>query len=347
MVLVSLDLKMDIAGSSHERIARAGRLYSIDTAKGVGIIFVVFAHAWRGAYDAGLLHDSALFNAVDRAIYAWHMPLFFFLSGLLFLDAISRIPPLTFVWGRVRRMLWPMVLWTWIFFALRLLAGQAANYPVTWVDFPLLPLPPYEHLWFLWALLIVQLVALPLCLLLKPRLGPQFLALAFATTAIALALSIPFVALPSLYFGAAVEHSPYFLLGIAAARLAHLRPPTWLVGLAAIGLVSLIYQAVDIRFALIQSLALIAAIWIVFARIDTNEENSGPTLSMLRHLGQASLAIFLTHTIFSAAWRIGLVSLGTQDLAVHLVGATVIGLAAPLGLLWVMRWAGVMRWSGL
>ena len=53
----------------------------IDIAKGVGIILVVVGHAGRGLQSAGLTDEGWLLPLMDRAIYAFHMPLFFVLSG--------------------------------------------------------------------------------------------------------------------------------------------------------------------------------------------------------------------------------------------------------------------------
>lgn len=55
-----------------------------DTAKGIGIILVVFGHAWRAVNSSGMLPTGPLYTAVDPAIYAFHMPLFLFLSGWFF-----------------------------------------------------------------------------------------------------------------------------------------------------------------------------------------------------------------------------------------------------------------------
>ena len=50
------------------------RIVHIDIAKGIGILLVVLAHNGLQAY-APFLHQF---------IYAFHMPLFFFLSGMFF-----------------------------------------------------------------------------------------------------------------------------------------------------------------------------------------------------------------------------------------------------------------------
>lgn len=51
----------------------APRNPSVDIAKGIGIILVVFGHNWIVNHDSGELY---------RVIFSFHMPLFFFLSGV-------------------------------------------------------------------------------------------------------------------------------------------------------------------------------------------------------------------------------------------------------------------------
>ncbi|MDZ1963948.1 acyltransferase family protein, partial [Klebsiella pneumoniae] len=56
----------------------------VDYAKGIGIILVVFGHANRGLYSSGIYISPEIYHYLDNVIYSFHMPLFFFLSGLFF-----------------------------------------------------------------------------------------------------------------------------------------------------------------------------------------------------------------------------------------------------------------------
>jgi fucose 4-O-acetylase-like acetyltransferase len=58
------------------------RLHWVDYAKGIGIFLVVVGHVLRGLINSSILQPSALLLFVDRWIYGFHMPLFFFISGL-------------------------------------------------------------------------------------------------------------------------------------------------------------------------------------------------------------------------------------------------------------------------
>ena len=123
------------------------RMVFLDVLKGFGIILVVFGHALRGILPEHLISWS-LFQAIDTRIYAFHMPLFFVISGLFLGRTMQRDPPSETLKRLILRLIYPLVLWTYIFFAVKLMAGVRTNMPVTMSDFPFPPFPGYEHLWF-------------------------------------------------------------------------------------------------------------------------------------------------------------------------------------------------------
>src|SRR5512133_2369883 len=66
------------------------RLVSIDIARGIGILLVVLGHTLAEA-NYHVQNPTVFF--LGRLIYSFHMPLFFFLSGLFFKPEI-RFPDL-------------------------------------------------------------------------------------------------------------------------------------------------------------------------------------------------------------------------------------------------------------
>ena len=69
-----------------------GRENGFDAIKGAAIILVVFGHVWLGLGSAGLIGDAQLFRTVEEAIYLFHMPVFFFVSGLFFMPKPAPVP---------------------------------------------------------------------------------------------------------------------------------------------------------------------------------------------------------------------------------------------------------------
>jgi len=306
------------------------RAYAIDSAKGVGILLVVFGHAWRGLMGAGGLPDGVLFRTVDYAVYAFHMPLFFFLSGLLFLDVLRRYKGRTLMRGRVVRLLWPMALWTWVFFGLKLAAGSDANTPVDVADFPLIPLPPYEHLWFLWALFLCQTLVIGAYVICGKRLNNSSIRAAAAGAAVCLSLLNPFLSVPSLVWGPMVEHLPYFLAGIGAGGFVYWRPRGFMGLCAGLGFALMIALLGPQKASVLWSLVLVLLGWIAWQAVDRSAAHSGLMLRLLRYLGKVSMVIYLTHTAFSAALRIVLIKAGVDGVAVLLVLTVLIGVVGPI-----------------
>ncbi len=314
-------------------IVATNRIFAIDSAKGLGIILVVFGHAWRGAQSADLFADQSLFHLIDRAIYAFHMELFFFLSGLLFLDRLQKYPTGQLLWGRVKRLLWPMALWSWVFFGFKLLAGSSANTPVALADFPLIPLPPYEYLWFLWALFLIQGSVIVIFGVFAGSQSPRRIRWLVGAVAVGLGMIHPWLSVTSVLLGPMVAHFPFFLSGMAAGAYVMWRPSrggALVAGAAFAGLVviSALYGA-TVPLSLLMVLFASAG----WAYIDQNSPLPHPVVRVLRYLGQASMVIYLSHVIFTAALRIVLMKLGWADLGLVVVTTTAVGLLGPLALL--------------
>ena len=313
--------------------ARAGWL---DAARGVGIVLVVLGHALRGIESSPAELDPGLFAAADSMIYLFHMPLFFVLAGMPFPRSAAKTSPRGFLRTRGARLLAPMLIWTYLFLALRALAGPAANSPVGFADLLRWPLPPYEHLWFLWALFLIQAASFA-GFALSRALGWAMLAVLAAAGPAALALRlVPLEALPIVEN--ALLHMPFFALGafVGVPLLAGLwRPWIGWVGLAVFALcladAGLAPRAEGLRAHFLMALA--AALGLILAI-------RGSALGRSRWaaaLGRASLFVYLAHTVFSGAVRIALLQAGIEDPALHLALGVAAGLAGPMLLAPLLR----------
>lgn len=302
-----------------------------DIAKGIGIILVVFGHAWRGIEAAGMLPAGPLFGMVDRAIYAFHMPLFIFLAGWFFPHTLLHRDSRTLVSRLVRRLLFPMVLWTYVFLAMQILAGQAANRPVSVSELLRWPVPPYMHLWFLWALVALQGVAIalrPLALHNVTRVFAGLLVLSLLASLGTMPLDRLHVWFPGL-----VQVAPFFFLGglwglrgqIPAARTYALS--------AAVAFV--LVELIAIRSAGLPPWAGfgVALVAVCAVLVLSRQEPlwSGAAGEAIAFLGQCSMTIYLMHTIFSAMIRIVMQKgMGIDQWPPVLAAAVVGGVVLPL-----------------
>jgi fucose 4-O-acetylase-like acetyltransferase len=303
---------------------RATRVAWVDLARGLGIALVVFGHVWRGLEPTGLIADPRLFRAVDAGIYLFHMPLFFFLSGVFFRQAEMRRGPAASFRHRVIALLYPLAIWSTLLTALQFAAAGLINGPApTAADF--LPLPPRGIFWFLWSLFLVQ-TAVSLLLRLPPPAARPAAAIALAAASWLASLALPG---QDPWLREALAHLPYFLMGMALAPTAPPRP--WLATGALAALAVLVANATIVGATPAAALAAGAACVLCVAIGARWLEAIGGG-AWLCALGQWSMAIYLAHVPFTAGARILLTHGGLHALWLHLAAGTALGIAGPLAL---------------
>lgn len=311
------------------RSADAGRVTWLDAAKGYGILLVVFGHAWLGSQAAGVIPADRAFFVVEKLIYNFHMPLFFVLAGVTFEAAARKRSLVTSVREKALRLLWPLLLWTQILAGLSILAGRDAPAPLFGIFVS--PLPPFDHLWFLWALFLIQMAALPLAKLGdRPLSATLWLALALAAMA---AVAIPGLPLTELTVNAAL-HFGLFLLGVWLARQRALPRglPAALAALAVFVLVELASLVLPQGVLVLQAVAaLLSLSFLVLVQVP-----GGILLRAAVWFGRFSMAIYLAHTVFTAATRMALLKI-TDDPVLHLGLGTLSGMVGPVVLYLAVR----------
>lgn len=307
-----------------------GRIAWVDFVKGVGILLVIFGHVWRGCANAGLAIDSALYGAVDRAVYLFHMPLFFFLAGLFLAHALRGRSVARYVRDRAEQLIVPLLLWSYLSAVFRVLAGGAATRGgLSLQDVLLYPFVANDIYWFLWALFLIQ-VALAAALRAPGLSGRLLMAgLVGASLAVVTAgLSLPVI-------GTALHYLPYLALGYAARHAARWRfgAAAGLAGAAAFVGAEILGQALNppgLPGLLLASAALLG-FTAMLAALQTRTAASAPTRA-LTFLGARSMPIYLAHVIALAGARAVALRLGITELGPHLVIGCLAGLLLPLAL---------------
>lgn len=310
----------------------------VDAARGVAIVLVVIGHVVVGLYQRGIVSE-ALFAAVYQRIYAFHMPVFFAISGMFVTATLARATVPAFLRSRLKRLFWPMVLWTYLFIAMKVAAGSLANSPAAPEDLLVLPVPGYLHLWFLWALLLIQLSLLAARpLLVGGRFPPAALALLMAVGLVTALM--PMTPMMAHWIGVALRAAPYFALGIVLGHLTPLErmPRGARLALAAVFVLVVAAWPVLSGIRPLQ-LGLSMLLTLAFLAVLAGLGNAAPgrLAAGAVALGRASMVIYLAHTIFAAALREALAAVGITDVALHVALGTGIGLVGPLALLWLAR----------
>jgi fucose 4-O-acetylase-like acetyltransferase len=300
------------------------RIAWVDYAKGVGIILVVVGHTLRGL-EKTPVHVPG-WEFVDAWIYAFHMPLFFFLAGL-FVERSCRGLLGPFVADKARRILWPYFVWTLLQEGFRHLTGASASGgPGVWT----IIYRPVMQFWFLYVLFLL----LVLYAVWRKAGGSWkvFVALAFALN-ISLAFGVgygPWGVIYQMWI-----YIPYLALGILFSALVRLEVvdacgvPA-LAGLA-LGGYAVIAAAVFFHVAGLVGFVVPIAVAGIFASVAlAGCFSRWRPAAGIGALGVLSLEIFVAHTIFSSGFRQLLLAAGTRNAALHVAGGIAIGLAGPV-----------------
>ncbi len=325
--------------------APRARLAWVDVAKGIGILLVVAGHVLAGLVDGGILPRPDWFRPLLLLIYLFHMPLFFFLSGLFIAERIAR-GRTAFLRQMGKAVVWPFFLWSIV---QSLIAYAAAGYTNTPVDdlgaalAGILVEPPAQF-WFLYALFLCQVLSL-LCLRAVGGFGFMLVSAALFGAGL-LDLGLPSV------LDRTAHMLPFFALGAWFGRQPRLMAPP-LAGLPTAGLGILAAVAIWLCYrntvggapgagldALhtndIVGLAwtwwnLPAALLGTAAAIALSVHMPRGLAAGLAYLGSRSMAIFVLHILAIVGARIASVRLlGFEDPATLAVLLTIIGVAAPV-----------------
>lgn len=318
----------------------------VDFAKGVAITLVVFAHAIRGV-GASEVNLEPYWGVIDQRIYAFHMALFFALSGWFFIRTIVKRDLGDYLKSRFLRLLWPMLVWTYIFMGAKLLAGTLSNSPITLGDVLILPIPGILHFWFLWDLVVLSVVLYPLRYLSRNGSVPTWPLVLLCAVAIVVSLS-PLQKMSGQYVDSAVANGPYFLIGVILGNMRFAsRTPLAIVG-CAIGFFALLAvwpasQPFEVRWLTTFGLVVLCLGFL------SGSQSFVPqgVIVIGAAIGHASMSIYVMHTIFSAGFREVLLAVGIDGTWPHIIGGTAIGIIAPLVVLWVTKRVGLSTLLGL
>ncbi|KQS04184.1 hypothetical protein ASG11_07910 [Sphingomonas sp. Leaf357] len=312
----------------------------LDHARGIGIILVVYAHQMRAQTAIGQFPAAWNGPFQDALIYSFHMPLFFFISGVVSLKSMRSKPFAESFLDKLKSIAYPYFLWSILSWCLSALAVHYVNKPMDFRSLISIVYQPILQYWFLYVLFFCQLVAL-----IFRRAFPANIVIA----AIFLVAPLPFINPTINEF---VASFPFFVIGMMTSGF--LLAPTdrrstrgkILAAVAALGVFMVLVCVRRDNSASLSAAALVQA-WAGIAFIIVVARIIGPRCSWLSTLGQASMAIFVMHTIVAAAIRTILGMTGPHHPLLLLLACVIGGLIVPLI---VVRVAAIYRlepWLGL
>lgn len=314
------------------------RVEWIDFAKGLAVLLVVIGHVIPGLMNAGLISADHPLNFVATWIYAFHMPVFFFLAGLFAMRSTQRTVG-EFLADKFRVIVYPYLLWSLIQLAIMGLLGGVTNLgavtltPVSILRY--LFVDPFMQFWFLYALFFNYLLLLAAIKLGAGKLGYLAVAAVFFILGALLPLD------PTQIIFRTMFQTIFFALGAVfgetlCKRLSALKLPALAgVALGAFAIMTVVLLA-GIGHKVTEylprlGLALLGLLAALALSIILNQTLPGRIARAVRTWGQKSMQIYIVHVLAASGLRIALVRfLGLTDPWLHVVLQTLVGMAVPL-----------------
>jgi fucose 4-O-acetylase-like acetyltransferase len=302
----------------------------VDYAKAIGIILVVYGHVARGVHKAGISMDEHLYQLVDSVIYSFHMPLFFFLSGLFFYNSFKSRGVSGLIVNKIDTILYPYVIWSLLQGTIESALSRFTNGSVTFGDVLSLAWEPRAQFWFLYALFIVFVTSCFLYMVLDK--SKTILLMAVFSVLYTFKGDIPSNVLTYFIFGSTF----FFLLGVWFDEVKSVFEKHNIILAVVFGAIFIIGQYVyhgpmgkTYQSGGLPSLVL--ATVSIFFIVTLSMCISRVNIKWLMYIGGSSMTIYLMHIIAGSGVRVALSKLlGVQSSAIHLILGTLVGIAVPL-----------------
>lgn len=289
----------------------------IDTLRGLACIFLVAYHVIGNNPSNGLHIESGFLREINDLLETVRMPLFTFLSGMVY-----AYRPLSGNWskflkGKARRLLIPMLVVGTLFAIIQALVPGTNNKIDNWW---LLHIYPVQHFWFVEALFWVFILIIPLELnrLLNSRLVTVLIIAAF----LALAVGQPYTKL--LAFKGFIYLTPFFLFGMSIVRFKISPLPILPSLLGFVGIMAAIYSLTDGvygRSLLGCVIGMFSCYFLLGLKLSS---------TWLARIGIYSYSIYIFHVFFTAAIRIVIEKIVDVPVEVNFVFGLAAGLAGPI-----------------
>lgn len=294
----------------------------IETLRGVACILLVAYHVVGANPNVGLKIDQGVYREINDILAYVRMPLFTFISGIVYTYRPFSGGIRPYITGKFRRILVPMFTIGTLFAVIQA-NTPGANSSVT--NWHLLHIVPVAHFWFLEAIFLIFLILIPLE---KMRLlsSKSKFACVFIASIILYLSSIQLV-----YFSVsgAIYLFPYFLLGMAMQRFSiikYLNPANALLLIA--GIIALLLV---ISFDVVDNVSKRSLIGLALGIMSCTALLSLKMLSsILANIGFYSYPIYLYHVFFTAGSRIIFFKLGVFDINLLFISSLFFGLIGPI-----------------
>lgn len=316
----------------------------VDYAKALGILLVVYGHVARGVYNAGIAIPNSFYEVTDSVIYSFHMPLFFFLSGLFFKNSLSKRGGLNLTFSKIDTIFYPFVLWSILQGSIEVFLSNYTNGNLTFTEVFAFLWEPRGQFWFLYALFLFFIFTTLLFFCLKKILPSSVNQLYLLLFILSIALYLNQSLLPGIaLFRYIPDNLVYFIFGIVFSLyykegLLSKLPQLSLITFMFVVLQIIFHSVLDMNYSdkgiLSLLLGLISILFIVSLSLCMAKNPN----RMIIHIGTASMAIYLMHILAGSGARVILKSfLSIDSYIIHLSLGFTAALLAPLLALFIIK----------
>lgn len=299
----------------------------IDWVKAIAIFLVVLGHVWRGLNEAGLI-DQKIFHILDNSIYYFHMPLFFLVSGFLYHKTYKK------EWKNIIKrqwlsIIWPYVFWSIILVLVKTIFSSSVNNETDIYSIFNIAYKPVAIFWFLYVLFVSQI----LVKIFFKNIFSSNLLLIFGFL---IFLISDFFDIRNLGIIYTISKSMiYFILGFFIADKnilinIYINKTSAVLAFSSFFFIQFLLFNFDISyengFCFIATLLLSICVIIICMWFSQNSFAKSPTI---KYISLSTLAIYVSHVIFTAGTRIILIKLNA-DIFTHIFLGTFMGMVCPL-----------------
>ncbi|RJT47049.1 acyltransferase family protein [Rahnella woolbedingensis] len=312
----------------------------VDYAKGIGIILVVIGHVNRGLHSADIYISEPFFRMFDSIIYTFHMPLFFFLSGLFFIKSIQKNNKTEFIKKKIATIAYPYVIWSVIQGSIGVLLSNFTNKKTDFMSVLAFPYQPTGQFWFLYALFMIFIVS---CLIYNKRNFTTQLPIITVVSFLLYLYSLNIG--DSLHLNFITNNIVFFFLGCVFSTLQLDRLVTK-INVNTLLISALTFLLVQYKFHFIDGMLynrigistfVVAMISIFFIYV-LSLTLSSIKVDLLSKIGNDSMVIFLVHILCASGTRIILSKVfGLSNWYLHIIAGTIAGVFVPILFYWLVQ----------
>lgn len=297
----------------------------IDLAKGIAILLVVFGHVNLGFKENNTFPQiQSIIENINFTIYSFHMPLFFSISGYLYSKTVILNSFSSYKKNIKRKIISlgvPYIVFSILYCFAKVIFSSYTAKKVKLNAILGIFVTPIEFFWYLYAIIGIFILVMTLDFVIKNK---------YIVLGILILIFIPtfFVEIPIIMIYFCCRYSLYFYLGkLLEEHLSLLNNRILILSSIIIFIIInlLVYNNL-IKNNIILSiiLAIMGSFIILSISRKINEYN------ILNYLGKISLQIYIIHAIVCSAVRIILIKLNINDIMIHYISATVLGIIIPV-----------------